>query len=140
MPGAASPIGSGLRNITVRVSSYYNHTDIQDKCSYAFVVETSKFQFSNASLQELKKTTKVPVVINWAIGNKNESCDEAGKRDNYACQANTDCINVNDSSGDYRCQCKRGYQGNPYHQDGCKGTCRCAFTIFLCLYKMLLHT
>ncbi|KAF3450485.1 hypothetical protein FNV43_RR06568 [Rhamnella rubrinervis] len=112
-------IPSGLKNFTVSLTSYYNHTYVNDfnPCSYAFVVEESQFKFSKASFQELNSTDMVPMVLNWDIGK--ESCDEAKKRSNFTCKANSKCVDASDGSG-YFCQCLPGYEGNPYHPNGCQ--------------------
>ncbi|KAL6206464.1 hypothetical protein ACLB2K_023712 [Fragaria x ananassa] len=114
----------GLFNNTVRLDSYYNHTYVLDfnPCSYAFIVEEGNFTFSpNTSFQDLSNIKKLPMILNWEIGEV--SCDEAQKKDDYACKANSKCVNrtiSNDRSG-YICQCLEGYQGNPYLPDGCQG-------------------
>ncbi|PPS14517.1 hypothetical protein GOBAR_AA06074 [Gossypium barbadense] len=48
-------IPSGLENLNMSVLSYYNHTRVWDcnPCSYAFVVDESKFNFSDKSSGEL---------------------------------------------------------------------------------------
>ncbi|KAH7545531.1 hypothetical protein FEM48_Zijuj01G0103600 [Ziziphus jujuba var. spinosa] len=115
------PIPNGIRNITVYVDRYIKDRPFGNDskpCSYAFVVEQGKFKFSKNSFKELNGTEKLPLVLNWKIGN--ESCDEAKKRDNFACKGNATCVGANDSPG-YLCQCLPGYEGNPYHPDGCQG-------------------
>ncbi|KAH7545527.1 hypothetical protein FEM48_Zijuj01G0103200 [Ziziphus jujuba var. spinosa] len=123
-----TPIAGGLKNITVKVNSYYNHTTIWgfNPCSYAFVVEESKFKFSSSFFHQLEKIEKVPMVINWAIGDdESKRCHEAEKKANFTCKANSKCLNVNDGSGGYRCHCLRGYRGNPYHPEGCRDIDEC---------------
>lgn len=117
-------IVGGLKDITVRVFSYYNHSGILsfNPCGFAFVANESKFKFSNTSFQELNKTEMLPIVINWAIGTVSERCEEAQKLDNYTCKANSKCIDVHDGSGGYRCRCLPGFKGNPYLPEGCLGT------------------
>ncbi|CAL2227614.1 unnamed protein product [Prunus armeniaca] len=75
-------IPSGLYNQTVKLSSYYNYSFVKDvnACSYAFVVEQDQFKFSKKSFQELSTKEKLPMVVNWAIGNEPEPCDAARKR------------------------------------------------------------
>ncbi|KAF3450278.1 hypothetical protein FNV43_RR06358 [Rhamnella rubrinervis] len=83
---------------------------------YVFVVEESKFEFSKASFRKLNDTEKLPVVLNWAIGN--QTCHEAKKSVNFTCKGNSKCIDTSNGHG-YLCQCLPGYQGNPYHPNGC---------------------
>lgn len=114
-------IPSGLQVRTVTMSSYYNHTFIWDfnPCSYSFIVEEGQSTFSSKSFQELKSITRLPMVLNWAIGD--EPCDAAQHRQDYACKGNSTCVNPLNLSG-YFCECLPGYEGNPYLPDGCQGT------------------
>ncbi|PRQ29710.1 putative EGF-like domain, wall-associated receptor kinase, galacturonan-binding protein [Rosa chinensis] len=121
-------IPRGLKNYTVRLDSYYNHTYILDfnPCSYAFIVEEGKFTFSpNTSFKDLSNTEKLPTILNWEIGEG--PCDEAQKKYDYACKANSKCVNRNitDELSGYICHCQPGYQGNPYLLDGCQDIDEC---------------
>ena len=114
-------IPKGLTNMTISVESFYNHTYVWDfnPCSYAFVVEQGMFKMSNTSFQELNKTGYYPrFIINWSIGNV--SCESAEKLESYVCEENSKCIESENRPG-YLCQCLAGYEGNPYHPDGCQG-------------------
>ncbi|KAL6206516.1 hypothetical protein ACLB2K_023764 [Fragaria x ananassa] len=117
-------IPTGLQNRTVKMDSYYNHTLIWNfnPCSYSFIVEDGQFEFSSKSFQELDHTSRLPMVLNWQIGN--ETCDEAQKKQGYACKGNTTCVNPINQSG-YYCQCLPGYEGNPYLPDGCHDIDEC---------------
>ncbi|BFG28229.1 hypothetical protein CerSpe_145030 [Prunus speciosa] len=117
-------IPSGLQVRTVTMSSYYNHTFIWDfnPCSYSFIVEEGQFTFSSKSFQELKSISRLPMVLNWAIGD--EPCDAAQHRQDYACKGNSTCVNPHNLSG-YFCECLPGYEGNPYLPDGCHDTDEC---------------
>lgn len=116
-------IPSGLHNRTVTLDSYTNHSGIWDfnPCSYAFIVEETQFNFSgNTTFQQLNSTTRLPMVLNWAIGDDPDPCDVAQTREDFVCMQNSKCVNPPNRNG-YICQCLEGYEGNPYHPDGCQG-------------------
>ncbi|XP_068319469.1 wall-associated receptor kinase 2-like [Pyrus communis] len=117
-------IPSGLQVRTVMMSSYFNHTLIWDfnPCSYSFIVEEGQFTFSNRSFQELENTSRLPMVLNWAIGD--EECDAAQKKEDYACKGNSTCVSPVNLSG-YFCRCLPGYEGNPYLPEGCHDIDEC---------------
>ena len=68
-------IPEGLNSIDVFVHSYYNHTKVWNfnPCSYAFVVEEGEFNFSTSYLRDFKEV-RLPMVIDWAIGNDLPKC------------------------------------------------------------------
>ncbi|KAH0758757.1 hypothetical protein KY290_022250 [Solanum tuberosum] len=37
-------------------------------CSYAFVVDQANFNFSKSYLSSLQNTKKLPLVLDWAVG------------------------------------------------------------------------
>ncbi|XP_062012570.1 wall-associated receptor kinase 2-like [Rosa rugosa] len=121
-------IPSGLNNLTVSLSSYDNHLYVWDfnPCSYAFIVQEDQFDFSSSSFEQLNDTVRLPMVLNWAIGNDTDPCHEAQKRKDFACRANSMCKNrpIIGSVG-YLCECLPGYEGNPYHPDGCQDIDEC---------------
>ncbi|XP_050368784.1 wall-associated receptor kinase 2-like [Argentina anserina] len=121
-------IPSGLNNVSVEVNSYYNHTKVWDfnPCSYAFLEEEGQFNLSTSSFQQLNSTVRLPIVLNWAIGNEEDPCNEAQKREDYACKGNSSCYNrsIKGSVG-YLCECLPGYEGNPYHPNGCTDVDEC---------------
>ncbi|XP_062017703.1 wall-associated receptor kinase 2-like [Rosa rugosa] len=119
----------GLKNQTVKLSSYSNHTNVRNfnQCSYAFIVEDGNFTFNpTTSFQQLNNTERLPMILNWEIANV--SCAEAEKRQDYACKAHSKCVNTIDIKTEpsgYYCECWPGYQGNPYLPDGCQDINEC---------------
>lgn len=103
-------------------------------CTYAFIMEkpisNESFVFSY-SLSYLNNLTAfvddywsatnggTPVVrFDWRIGLEN--CSQAQRNlTAYACRDNTYCVDYNAQVEGYLCQCKDGYNGNPYI--GCQG-------------------
>uniref|UniRef100_A0A0D9W3X9 Wall-associated receptor kinase galacturonan-binding domain-containing protein n=1 Tax=Leersia perrieri TaxID=77586 RepID=A0A0D9W3X9_9ORYZ len=108
---------------SLNTSGIYNMTP----CSYAVLMDSSNFTFSTAYLTSTEFNTtyggQAPLVLDWAIRTAN-SCEEAQKNfTSYACKANTFCLNSTNGPG-YLCNCKKGYQGNPYLQgpNGCQAS------------------
>nr|GME08860.1 wall-associated receptor kinase 2-like [Ipomoea batatas] len=61
--------------------------------------------------------------VDRPIGNL--SCNEAQNRSEYACQANSHCVDSNTRKGGYLCRCDDGYEGNPYLSPGCTDIDEC---------------
>lgn len=124
---AQTSIPSGLQNISIAMAALggYNATDHWEsnyKCSYAFIVEEGNFTFApKTSFEQLNTTIqKLPVAVNWAIGN--ESCEVSKNLTNYSCKENSTCVDrktITDGTVGYICRCLPGYEGNPYL--GCQG-------------------
>ncbi|KAI3938084.1 hypothetical protein MKW98_018640, partial [Papaver atlanticum] len=92
-------------------------------CSYAFLAAYEQFTFYASELLDESKVRDVPVVLDWAIGNK--TCEEAQKDSaTFACQDNSYCNNSQNNLG-YRCTCLEGHAGNPYLSPGCKDVNEC---------------
>ena len=115
-------IPGGLKHIMFKAYSFNQYINVRhfSPCSYAFIIQDDIFKFSKDNLTSLRKTKKLPMVLDWAVGNEN--CEAAQNKENYLCGANSRCIELNPNSGPgYRCNCNKGYEGNPYLKDGCQG-------------------
>lgn len=114
-------VPKGLRAFEIWLRSYYNHSGCWSfsPCSYAFLADQS-FKFNASMFFSYDKVETLPVTLEWAIGNK--TCEEARNDKDFACVAEqSECYESTNGQG-YRCNCYRGYEGNPYLEGGCKGT------------------
>ncbi|KAF8410187.1 hypothetical protein HHK36_002709 [Tetracentron sinense] len=118
-------IPKGIKSFTVNISSFHNHNRIRkfNPCSFAFIVDKDGYNFSGSDLLNFQGRTRVPAVLDWAIGEK--SCEEVQRGEDYACGNNSHCFNATNGPG-YLCRCIEGYQGNPYLPDGCQYIDECA--------------
>ncbi|KAH6837555.1 hypothetical protein C2S53_009862 [Perilla frutescens var. hirtella] len=135
--GSCSGIGccqtslpKGLQYYLTSLGSLNNHTNVSsfDPCSYAFFGEEDRFEFGGALdlsdpnfLQRVKNT--VPIVVDWAIGNL--TCAQAKNTEDYACKANSECIDSDTGLNGYRCKCNSGFEGSPYLDPGCTDIDEC---------------
>uniref|UniRef100_A0A0E0GZQ3 Protein kinase domain-containing protein n=1 Tax=Oryza nivara TaxID=4536 RepID=A0A0E0GZQ3_ORYNI len=70
---------------------------------------------------------EAPLMLDWGIWDT-QDCVEAQKNlTSYACKSNHSvCLNYsNGVESAYMCNCLKGYQGNPYIQDGCQDIDEC---------------
>ncbi|PQP92228.1 wall-associated receptor kinase 2 [Prunus yedoensis var. nudiflora] len=103
-----------LNNLSLKVGSYRNHSRVWDfnPCGYPFVVQKGNFTFSNTSFQLLRNTPRLPLVLDWQIGETD--CQYARYNATYACKGNSNC---REKSTGYICVCNPGFHGNPYLHD-----------------------
>ncbi|XP_057804955.1 wall-associated receptor kinase 2-like [Salvia miltiorrhiza] len=110
----------------IELKSYGNYSKVFDfnNCGYAFLAEEGAFSFSPENITNLRNVEKLPMVVDWAIGNG--SCEAAKMNSSsYACTSlDSDCYKPNNGYG-YRCSCRSGYQGNPYLDAGCQDIDEC---------------
>ncbi|KAI3906333.1 hypothetical protein MKW92_016633, partial [Papaver armeniacum] len=112
-----------MKSYEITVSTFRRKSETLSfsPCSNAFIGESDKYTFSVSDLDGLSFRTKgrdVPVVLDWAIGNK--SCENAQKDlSTFVCQKNSKCSNSDKIVG-YHCNCNTGFAGNPYLSTGCE--------------------
>ncbi|PHT84744.1 hypothetical protein T459_13187 [Capsicum annuum] len=117
--GYYSGIGCCATAIPKGLKTLNNHTNVSsfNPCGYTFLAESDKFVFNSSNLSNSsfgeKVTEKVPVVLDWAIGN------------DYACGENSICVDSETGLGGYRCSFNPGYQGNLYVSPGCTDINEC---------------
>ncbi|KAJ6337332.1 hypothetical protein OIU76_007083 [Salix suchowensis] len=122
-------LAKGVDDFYITVSSQTNHSAILDfsPCSYAFIIEEKKFNFSKSHFKDLENVDKLPMVVDWSIGYN--SCAEVKKSGMYnACQGNSTCYDPHNGNG-YLCRCLDGYRGNPYLPNGCLDIDECTDAI-----------
>lgn len=128
-------VPTGLKFYLTSLSTLNNHTRVSsfDPCSYAFVGEQERFIFhgakdlSDPNFMERTRAT-VPIVLDWVIGNL--TCAQAKVSTDYACKANSYCVDSDTGLGGYRCSCNTGYEGNPYLDPACQGQLYCSLKLF----------
>uniref|UniRef100_A0A2K1R4F8 Protein kinase domain-containing protein n=1 Tax=Populus trichocarpa TaxID=3694 RepID=A0A2K1R4F8_POPTR len=120
-------IPRGLKSLNISTSSYNNHANVSDfnPCGFAFLVDRSSLKLSDWPLSRKPKygndAYATDVVIEWVV--KNETCEKANKTSAYACGSNANCTDSENQG--YRCLCEKGFEGNPYLQDGCQDKDEC---------------
>ncbi|XP_076952667.1 wall-associated receptor kinase 2-like [Bidens hawaiensis] len=124
-------VPEGLKTFEMTIRSLNNRTNITDfsPCSFAFFVEEGKFNFSTTNLTDFQSVSKMPMLLDWSIGNL--TCDEAKKTDNFLCTGFSECDQDYGGPG-YRCQCREGYDGNPYLANDCQNINECVQEIHEC--------
>ncbi|RZC90002.1 hypothetical protein C5167_029067 [Papaver somniferum] len=121
---ASIPPGLSVYNTTVKSMNIPRRDLGFNPCSYAFIIQESSFNFSKSYIQDFNNygSEMVPVVVDWTVGN--ETCEEAKRNPtSYACGPNSYCIPGKNAPG-YRCNCKSGYEGNPYLDINTGGHCQ----------------
>ncbi|CAH9140156.1 unnamed protein product [Cuscuta epithymum] len=115
----------GMRDLQVDAYSFGFDENVWkfNNCSYSFVAKNGGYNFSADDITNVRFNS-TPLMINWAAGNENQTCESAAKEDGYVCGSNTVCVETEFMSG-YNCKCIDGYGGNPYLPIGCQNIDEC---------------
>ncbi|PON67883.1 Wall-associated receptor kinase [Parasponia andersonii] len=134
-----------------------NYTDVDGRpfvtsnCSYSLVMEegsSAGFNFSKFPLNgggggggeddHNEAGFTVPTVLEWAIPGRQYCAEEKSmNKMHYACKENSNCVDVSVdiASPGYRCECSKGYEGNPYVHNGCRDINECETNLNDCSYR-----
>ncbi|KAK7275581.1 hypothetical protein RIF29_16700 [Crotalaria pallida] len=121
-----------MKNVSIEVVRFPNSTESIRYCGYSFVAKQGSYVFSTSHLRNLPDE-EFPLVLDWSVGN--ETCEAAKRRYDYACMNNSFCDDKDLDYG-YRCRCKEGYEGNPYHPDGCVDVDECKTSKHTCISEL----
>ncbi|KAE8664523.1 gibberellin 20 oxidase 2 [Hibiscus syriacus] len=136
-----SSINVGVKTIEMVIQNFvpdslrrdlYNTSRISEplnNCGYGFIVDQESYRFKASDLNRNCSSSNIEnsfLVLDWVIAD--ETCEAANKSlDTYACKGiNSDCRDYTFYGGrSYRCNCKQGYEGNPYNSSGCDDIDEC---------------
>ncbi|VFQ85111.1 unnamed protein product [Cuscuta campestris] len=115
-------VPAGMRKIQADAYSFGFDSKVWGNCSYSFVAKNGWFRSSVADLSGLPYSSSL-LVVDWAVGDENQTCVGGGDRRNICAGVNnTECVEAKTKQG-YHCRCRDGYGGNPYL--GCQNIDEC---------------
>ncbi|CAK7346671.1 unnamed protein product [Dovyalis caffra] len=118
-----------LREYNASIGSMKN-SERSVGCKYAFLVDQLWFGANLADLQAVNKMNFVPVVLDWWIDRWTfdwPSLDEQSRmqHQNFSCLIYKAASSPSNNGSKIQCHCKRGFEGNPYLNEGCQDIDEC---------------
>lgn len=129
----------GLTSFDVHLESLNETTYSFGEFNKVFIVDKDWFDENKDVRQKLLSplyskhpwdnsvSVEIPALLDWWFGSGSNStggisCEIAKKNaSQFACRSiNSWCYDNTNGNG-YRCNCSKGYEGNPYVDDGCQG-------------------
>ncbi|CAJ1971896.1 unnamed protein product [Sphenostylis stenocarpa] len=117
-----------MKNITIE-SFRFRSSNFQS-CSHSFVAKHGSYNFDINHIVKLP-FDRMPMVVDWSVGDKGCEFVRNGSVKS-ACMKNSHCHDIDISHG-YQCRCKTGYDGNPYHPNGCQDIDECKTKRHTCI-------
>ncbi|OAY76956.1 Wall-associated receptor kinase 2 [Ananas comosus] len=93
-------------------------------CAYGFLVDADWFRFTPSYLS-MTSDLRVPIVLDWAIRNVGNGSAAVHNSTDYACRSANSTFYDSSNGAGYRCNCSKGYEGNPYIETGCQDINEC---------------
>ncbi|KAK9987822.1 hypothetical protein SO802_028061 [Lithocarpus litseifolius] len=132
-------IPSDLDVFTADVSGKYGNFTSAKDCNYGSLVDQKWFEENLTNHYEFKKMSQVPVVLNWEINESLSSLVMETNSFHSTCQLANGSSLLGNLTTTFTCTCDSGFEGNPYHGDGCQDIDECTNLELCNFYDLRYH-